>query len=76
MIAMKESAQQIRARYYRERAAAIRARTPSIAFADLRSELCHLATEYEWLAEYLAPNDHAEVPGEFRPTAAYRVKHS
>jgi hypothetical protein len=53
MITTQESARQIRARYYRERAAALRIRLHSLPFADLRSELSHLATEYERLAEYL-----------------------
>lgn len=66
---MKESAQKIRARYYRERAAGLRARTPSILFADLRSQLCHLASEYERLADYRAPEDHTEVAGDVRPPA-------
>jgi hypothetical protein len=53
MIAMQESARQIRARFYCERAAAIRERAPQIPFADLRSQMWHLASEYERLAAYL-----------------------
>jgi hypothetical protein len=53
MIATQQSARQIRAQYYRERAAAIRLRLQSLPFEDLRCELSHLATEYERLAAYL-----------------------
>jgi len=50
MIASEESAREIRVRYYRERAAAIRARATSREFAAVRVELCGLATDYERLA--------------------------
>jgi hypothetical protein len=53
MIASQQSARQIRAQYYRERAASLRSRMRSLAFEDVRSDLSHLATEYERLADYL-----------------------
>ena len=51
MIAMEESAREIRAKYYRETAAAIRARAVSSDFAAVRADLCSLATDYELLAD-------------------------
>jgi len=51
VIAMEASAREIRAKYYRETAAAIRARAVSAEFAVVRADLCGLATDYERLAD-------------------------
>jgi hypothetical protein len=47
---MEQSARQVRARYYRERAASIRARAAASQCAAVRAELLLLATDYELLA--------------------------
>jgi hypothetical protein len=62
MIATQDSARRIRAQYYLERAAAIRMRVRAVPFPDLRSELAHVATEYERLAAYLGRSDANLVP--------------
>jgi hypothetical protein len=61
-MATQDSARRIRAQDYRTRAAAVRLRVRALAFPDLRSELAHLAPEYERLAEYLAKSDAHVVP--------------
>jgi predicted unusual protein kinase regulating ubiquinone biosynthesis (AarF/ABC1/UbiB family) len=53
VIGYRQSARQIRAQYYCERAATLRSRVRSLPFEDVSSELSHLATEYERLADYL-----------------------
>jgi hypothetical protein len=53
MTAIQQTARQIRAQYYRQRAASLRSRVRSLPFEEVRSELTHLATEYERLADYL-----------------------
>jgi hypothetical protein len=53
MIANQQTARQIRAQYCRERAASLRSRVPSLRSDEVRSQLSHLATEYERLADYL-----------------------
>ena len=48
---MEASAREIRARYYRETAAAIRARAVTAEGAVVRVDLCGLASDYELLAD-------------------------
>jgi hypothetical protein len=53
MIATQQSARKIRVQYYRERAASLRSRVHSLRSDEVRSQLSHLASEYERLADYL-----------------------